>query len=145
MVQTQKLLYEVALRPAPSVTITTVVTNASPQVIFVPVHGAGLLALERQVGERWVIAAHPIHTLELREPLTIQPGRSTTDTVMLDLQSGVTPPQSPSQIPGRYRAVYAIFATWDSRRVGRAPGELVPQEDRTSNAFILQLAKPARE
>lgn len=145
MVRADQPFYEFRTIPAPSVTITVTVTNTSRRPVYLPRGGAGLLALERQVEGRWVPAVRPIRTMELGQPATIQPGATVRDTVVLDLRGGVSPPQSPSEVAGTYRAVYAIFATWDARGAGGPPGDLVPQEERTSNPFTLRLASGTHE
>ncbi len=144
MVRTDQTSYEVRAGPPPTVGIAATITNTSKRAVYLPTGGSALLALERQVQGRWETALRPIRTAELREPAKVRPGEAIRDTALLDLRYGVSPPISPGEVSGTYRAVYAIFAVWDSIRLGNAPAELLARSQRTSNVFTLRLASEPR-
>jgi hypothetical protein len=116
-------------------------TNTTGSTVYIILCGnTALLRLEKRVSERWQVAYQPACTMEGRAPIEVRQGATYRDTAtVIDMLAANSAPKfMVSPIEGTYRAVYAGFSSWDPGTAGGPPGELLPEDLRTSNEFTIE-------
>lgn len=140
-IQTDRAAYPVDRRPGGVVDITVVVRyqNATRGPVYLPtcrsVHPP---VLEKRIGSAWVTAYSPVVPLCLGPPVVVQPGQAYAYTyhVVAFPHGGNTYPQfEVDKVPGTYRAVWAVYATWTPSGSEPGLGQLLPLAGRVSNTF----------
>lgn len=122
--------------------IVTTFTNRTSDTVRLHPCGTSQpsFALEKSVDGAWKPAFRQVCTMMLMlDPPRVAPGESRTDTARV--RAMLAPNAAPRfeegmAIPGRYRVVYVqAYRTWIPNE---GPGELLPLEQRVSNAFVIE-------
>jgi hypothetical protein len=113
VVHTDRSVYEVPEATASSrrVETTLVVTMRNTGTGILWLDGRDFHGLEKSLGGQWVSVYGPIYTMEGPHYSPFNPGESRQFNLALSLRCGINcAPELKTDIPGRYRAVFAIGA-----------------------------------
>ena len=117
-------------------------TNRTGSRVYLPTcHGANPPWLEKRVGSEWVAAYRPAVLACLGPPVVIQPGDTYDYTLKVVAGRRGTnryPQFEVAEIPGTYRLVWGLLATWDPDGPEPGLGRLLPLEQRVSNEFTIR-------
>lgn len=117
----------------------TFVNRTGGRVYLVNCHGAYAHRLEKAAGNEWIGAWSPVLPLCLSPPIVIETGDTFADTLHIfggDPSENVAPEFRVEEIDGLYRLVWSARSSYDPDAQGF--GELLPLEQRISNAFELE-------
>lgn len=122
--------------------INLIFTNSTEKTVYIATcFDVSPPFLERRTRDgQWVFAYAQAAPACLGKPVTIEPDEEflyTLDVVAGLPSSNIYPKFETNQIPGHYRLVWDIYATWPPDGDISGPGNLLPREQRISNDFRL--------
>jgi len=141
MFQTDSATYHLTITPtARRLRITASFTNTGASPVYLVLCGSSaLVRLEKHAGDGWQVAYEPLCSMDAAAPIEVRPGTTYRDSAtVLDM---IAPNSDPkfmvSPIEGTYRAIYSGFSSWNPSSSEGPPGEVLPEDVRRSNEFII--------
>lgn len=130
--------------PLGRLTVAVAIANSSARKVYVlTTGGTALERIERLKDGAWV-TLRAVKPATLGQVDSVAPGASHRDVAVLNLLRGTIPTLPMNDVPGTYRAIYLVFASWHPDVVGGSPGELLPEAERTSELFAVRPPEPER-
>lgn len=140
-IQTDRSVYEMrTTQYAHELTIDLAYTNPTPEPAYIPTcREPGPPILQKWVDGKWVTAYSPVVLRCLGPPVVIDAGEtySYTYRVFASRSPNSFPRLQVTEIPGQYRLVWHILGTWTPNGPEPGLGQVLPEEQRVSNTFMI--------
>lgn len=127
--------------PFGSLAVVVTIANSSARKVYVLTTGGTALERIEQFKDSAWRPIYPVKPATLGQVASVAPGATHRDVAVLNLARGTTPILSANDMLGTYRAIYLIFANWNPAVAGVPPGELLPNQERTSELFVVRHPK----